>query len=168
MQNVPRTKRSTIPDTVLCSPGTPSAPQVLAPPKQLEDLKCWPRHHLVRLWQGLFQTRPPNGASQPLLAALIAYEVQAQRHGGLKAREQQKLGRIASGEPEKIATPRLKPGARLVREWNGVSHVVDVREEGVFYRDQQYRSLSAVARAITGAHWSGPRFFGLINRKKVA
>ena len=73
MQNLPRTKHKPIPDTVLCSPGTPSAPQVLATPKRLEDLKSWPRHHLVMLWQGLFEMRPPKGASQPLLAALTAY-----------------------------------------------------------------------------------------------
>jgi hypothetical protein len=52
----------------------------------------------------------------------------------------------------------------LVREWNGVSHVVDVTADGVRWRGEQYRSLSAVARAITGAHWSGPRFFGLAGR----
>ena len=163
MQTIPISKRSAIPDT-----NTLSTPHLLTPPERLEDLKSWPRHHLVMLWQGLFETKPPKGASQPLLAALTAYEVQAKRHGGLGIREQQKLVRIATGEPEKVATPSLKPGARLVREWNGISHVVDVREEGVFYRDQHFSSLSAVARAITGAHWSGPRFFGLINRKRAA
>ena len=93
MQNLARTKRKPIPDTVL------------SPPERLEDLKTCPRHHLVLLWQGLFQTRPPKGASQPLLAALTAYEVQAQRHGGLGVRAQQRLSRIASGEPEKIVAP---------------------------------------------------------------
>jgi Protein of unknown function (DUF2924) len=167
MQTTPITKCRTIPDPIP-DPSTVSTPHLLAPPERLEDLKTWPRYHLVRLWQGLFETKPPKGASQPLLAALMAYDIQAQRHGGLGVREQHKLSRLASGEPEKITTPHLKPGARLVREWNGVSHVVDIREEGVFYRDQHYRSLSAVARAITGAHWSGPRFFGLINRKRAA
>ena len=57
--------------------------------------------------------------------------------------------------------PRLRPGGRLLREWNGVTHVVDVVEGGFLWRGERHRSLSAIARAITGAHWSGPRFFGL-------
>ncbi|MEM6422200.1 MAG: DUF2924 domain-containing protein, partial [Pseudomonadota bacterium] len=58
----------------------------------------------------------------------------------------------------------LKPGGRLVREWNGVSHVVDVTADGLIWRGERYRSLSAIALAITGARWSGPRFFGLRSR----
>ncbi len=58
-------------------------------------------------------------------------------------------------------SPRLQPGARLIREWNGVSHVVEVVEAGFIWNGDRHRSLSAIARAITGARWSGPRFFGL-------
>jgi hypothetical protein len=58
-------------------------------------------------------------------------------------------------------TVHLKSDARLVREWNGVTHVVDRRENGFLYRGKTYRSLSAIAKEITGAKWSGPRFFGL-------
>jgi hypothetical protein len=54
----------------------------------------------------------------------------------------------------------LKTGARLVREWNGVTHVIEVADTGFVWKGVRYRSLSAVARAITGARWSGPRFFG--------
>jgi len=59
------------------------------------------------------------------------------------------------------ATPALKAGGRLIREWNGVTHVVDVTGTGFVWKGETWRSLSAIAREITGAHWSGPRFFGL-------
>ena len=62
------------------------------------------------------------------------------------------------------SSPTLKPGGRLIREWNGVTHVVDVIDGGFVWNGQRYASLSPIARAITGARWSGPRFFGL---KKV-
>lgn len=57
--------------------------------------------------------------------------------------------------------PSIAAGSRLAREWNGKTHVVDVTDDGFFYAGKTYRSLSAIARAITGARWSGPRFFGL-------
>jgi len=61
----------------------------------------------------------------------------------------------------KVSSPALKPGGRLLREWNGVTHVVDVTDGGFVWKGETWRSLSAIAREITGAHWSGPRFFGL-------
>jgi hypothetical protein len=64
-------------------------------------------------------------------------------------------------EPASVERRRLVPGVRLLREWNGRTHVVDVTEAGYLYEGETYRSLSAIARKITGAHWSGPRFFGL-------
>ncbi|MCL5778702.1 DUF2924 domain-containing protein [Limibaculum sp. FT325] len=70
------------------------------------------------------------------------------------------LARIAAGE-DRPKTPGLRPGGRLIREWNGVTHVVEVTAEGYLWHGTRHRSLSAIARAITGAHWSGPRFFGL-------
>jgi hypothetical protein len=57
--------------------------------------------------------------------------------------------------------PSIKPGTRLVREWNGRTHHVEVLDKGFRWNDRTYRSLSSIAKAITGAHWSGPRFFGL-------
>jgi hypothetical protein len=58
-------------------------------------------------------------------------------------------------------TPALRPGGRLLREWNGVTHVVDVTADGYLWQGERHRSLSAIAQSITGAHWSGPRFFSL-------
>ena len=63
------------------------------------------------------------------------------------------------------STQRIRAGARLVREWNGRTHTVTVEEEGFIYAGRSYRSLTAIAREITGARWSGPRFFGLAAKK---
>jgi hypothetical protein len=71
-----------------------------------------------------------------------------------------KLKKAARDDPG-VASPALKPGGRLIREWNGVTHVVDVVDGGFLWNGQRYASLSPIARAITGARWSGPRFFGL-------
>ncbi len=57
--------------------------------------------------------------------------------------------------------PQVASGTRLIREWNGVTHVVDAVDDGFIWQGARYGSLSAVARAITGARWSGPRFFGV-------
>jgi hypothetical protein len=70
------------------------------------------------------------------------------------------------GATRKAAGAFVKPGTRLVREWNGQTHTVLVHADGVEWRGKRYRSLSIVAREITGAHWSGPRFFGLTRLSK--
>ena len=64
-----------------------------------------------------------------------------------------------------VAVPRkLTPGTRLVRDWHGTGHTVTVLEKGFAYEGREWRSLSAIAKAITGAHWNGPKFFGLPGR----
>lgn len=73
--------------------------------------------------------------------------------------------RDAGAEIPKEGAQRIRAGARLIREWNGHTHTVMVEEDGFSYAGQNYRSLSAVARDITGARWSGPRFFGLAIKK---
>ncbi len=92
--------------------------------------------------------------------------MQAKRYGGLKPAIDRWLRMIANGTADgdhggRKASPRLEPRTRLVREWNGVSHVVEVIEGGFVWNGDRHRSLSSIARAITGARWSGPRFFGL-------
>lgn len=106
---------------------------------------------------------PPKGLSTPLMRRILAFELQARQHGGLPAMTLGRLGEIKAGRT-RSRSPGLKPGGRLVREWNGVSHVVDVTADGLIWRGERYRSLSAIALAITGARWSGPRFFGLRSR----
>lgn len=130
-------------------------------PANLETLRDAPRGDLVELWDREALGSLPNRTSTQFLARLLAYELQARQHGGLRKRTRSALEAVvAKGVPEvsaKVATA----GTRLVREWNGARHVVDITKEGAVYRGKPYRSLSAVAREITGARWSGPRFFGL-------
>jgi hypothetical protein len=98
---------------------------------------------------------------------ILTYEAQVQQRGGLKPAVRRRMARWTTGRRQ-VLSPRLRPGARLVREWNGVSHVVDVTEASLVWRGQRYGSLSAVARAITGTRWSGPRFFGLLAEQVAA
>jgi hypothetical protein len=89
----------------------------------------------------------------------LAWELQAAVHGGLSRTARQDLTQRAGGHHMPI---RLAPGTRLAREWNGVLHSVTIDEDGTVHWDgRQWRSISAVARAITGTRWSGPVFFGL-------
>ena len=127
----------------------------------MEILRDMPRGELLALWETLSSQAPPNRTSTPFLARLIAYEAQAQKYGDLGKRLQSTLERIAAGDPPPEAAKIATQGTRLVREWNGVQHSADVTADGVIYRGKTFRSLSAVAREITGARWSGPRFFGL-------
>ncbi|WP_206362090.1 DUF2924 domain-containing protein [Sphingomonas montana] len=113
-------------------------------------------------WETAFgQAIPSLPAS--LLRRQLAYRVQEQAERGLPAAVERLLDSLAKDPSTQLADPpiQLKPGTRLMREWNGRMHAVLVTDDGVLFDDQRYRSLSHVARAITGARWSGPRFFGL-------
>jgi hypothetical protein len=132
----------------------------------IEALADLTRAELVERWQKHYRTGPPKGISRRLLVRAVAYEMQVKRYGGLKPVTDRRLRKIANGTAEGDHTNRkasrwCQPGARLVREWNGVSHVVEVIEGGFIWNGDRHRSLSAIARAITGARWSGPRFFGV-------
>ena len=131
----------------------------------LDGLVNQPRDRLVDLWHEAFETKPPRGLSQAFLARLLAYDLQVQARGGLSPRLVKRLQAMAAGDTPRPAAPQLRSGAQLLRTWNGVTHRVDVVEAGYRYRGDIYRSLSAIAKRITGAHWSGPRFFGLVSRK---
>lgn len=124
------------------------------------------RAELGARWRAFYRADPPKGISRRLLFFAIAYETQARQFGGLKPATKRQLRLIVNGTADgnhggRKASPTLQPGARLVREWNGVSHAVEVIDGGYVWNGHRHRSLSAVARAITGARWSGPRFFGL-------
>ena len=118
------------------------------------------RAALIAAWTGLFQSPVPKGLSQSFLRRFLAFEVQARQFGGLPKGFVVALERRAAGGIDKPGST-LKPGGRLLREWNGTTHTVEVVEAGYRWNGETYRSLSAVAHAITGARWSGPRFFGL-------
>ncbi len=128
----------------------------------LDTLQTNKRKDLLDTWQSVFGKPPPKGLSSPFLRYVLAFEHQARRYGGLPKGFEAKLERTAKDlNTGKALPPALRPGSRLLREWNGVTHVVDVIDCGFLWKGARYRSLSAIAREITGAHWSGPRFFGL-------
>jgi hypothetical protein len=133
---------------------------------EIAKLLRMPRAELVERWVVLYHTPPPKGLGQRLLAQAIGYEMQAKRYGGLKptvGRRLRKLGDAPTNhEQGQGGSPSsVQPGTRLVREWNGQTHMVEVVDKGFIWKGQRHRSLSAIARAITGARWSGPRFFGV-------
>ncbi|MEM8658416.1 MAG: DUF2924 domain-containing protein [Pseudomonadota bacterium] len=128
-------------------------------PPTLDDVAELDRSALLEAWRRTFSEPPPKRLSSPFLRRFIAFEIQAQRLGGLTRQVRRQLDRSSiSDAPRPIP---LTPGGRLLREWNGTTHRIDVVEDGFLWQGHRYRSLSAVARAITGARWSGPRFFGL-------
>lgn len=119
------------------------------------------RAALLAAWSDLFGQPAPKGISQAFLRRFIAFEVQARRTGGLPTLLVQQIRSAASGGGPLRPASEPAPGGRLLREWNGVTHVVEVSAKGYHWNGAHHRSLSAIARAITGARWSGPRFFGL-------
>jgi hypothetical protein len=120
-------------------------------------------------WRRLHRMPPPMRLSRDLLLRGITYKLQERPRGGLFKSIIRKLERLnldsEASDAQKPARPiSLKAGTRLVREWRGVTHTVFVYADGIEWRGQRYRSLSWVARKITGARWSGPHFFGLRQR----
>jgi hypothetical protein len=117
-------------------------------------------------WRELYGSEPPVRMSRELLLMAVAYRIQERAFGGLSAATKRKLAAAASASPEvprRLRKERhAKPGTRFLREWKGRTHEVVALEGGRFaYRGAVYRSLSAIARDITGTRWSGPTFFGL-------
>jgi hypothetical protein len=134
---------------------------------QIANLRALSRSQLLDLWQKLYNKAAPPGIRREILVPFLAYRIQEGAHGGLKPTALTELRRIAraldrnriSNEP--LGRPRIKTGTRLFREWRGHTHEVFVTDSGFEYRGVGYRSLSEIARKITGTRWSGPAFFGL-------
>ncbi len=122
-------------------------------------------------WARRYGAPAPN-ISPDLVRLGLAYRFQEQRYGGVSRTSKTVIKRAAAAaaadQPSKLATiiRKLTPGTRLFRDWHGVGHTVTVLEDGFAYDDKHWPSLSAIAKAITGAHWNGPRFFGLTERRK--
>ena len=113
-------------------------------------------------WKAHFGSLPPAYLSVPFMQKAISYEQQCKEQGGVSAAARRALRQIAGGEDVSVVTPpKLSTGAHLVREWNGRTYQVQVTNEGFEMDGRTWRSLSAIAKHITGATWSGPRFFGL-------
>ena len=140
---------------------------------RLDRLQEFDSSALREEWRRLFRSEPPR-LSRDLLMRALAYRLQELELGGLPKWARQSLaGSAAAVDPAtasgastpKPALPRLKAGARLVREWHGRIHSVLVLDDAFEFEGQRYGSLTKIAREITGAHWSGPRFFGLVKRR---
>ena len=129
-------------------------------------------HELRLAWRQLYCTGPPRGLSRDLLIRALANQLQERTHGGASRAMRRRLQTLA-GEFERGGASFdpgvvVKIGTILVRQWRGRTHKVLVREDGFEYEGQCYRSLSVIAERITGAHWSGPRFFGLTKRASAS
>lgn len=123
-------------------------------------------------WRRLYHSHPPKRAGRDLLARAVAYKLQERALGGLSATTKRKLRAFAEHLETGNGTTfdagiTLKPGAKLVREWHGETYAVIALDDGFEFDGRRYRSLSKIAREITGAHWSGPRFFGLKRAPKL-
>jgi len=108
----------------------------------------------------------PAGLTASQLVRSIAWRMQEKALGGLAPARMRELDRLArqldtKGELELAGVRQLKPGSRLVRHWHGKVYSVTVLEQGFEFDERHYTSLTQIARQITGAAWSGPRFFGL-------
>ncbi len=117
-------------------------------------------------WKLLYETEAPPHLSRDLLRRAVAYRIQENVLGGLKPATRRLLERVANNarahKPTKVApTRKVGPNTILIREWGGTRHEVTILENGAIFRGKRYRSLSQVARVITGTNWSGPLFFGL-------
>jgi hypothetical protein len=128
------------------------------------------RGELAEEWRAVWGTEPPRHASREFLIRAVAYGIQAQAFGGLDAKTLQLLRKAngANGQRPKPQRSRLSKGSKLYREWHGQTHEVLVLEKGFAWHGETYPSLSAIARAITGAHWNGWAFFGLKRSAKEA
>jgi hypothetical protein len=134
---------------------------------RLAQLKTTPTPDLKKQWRELFDTEPPP-YNRRFLESRLAYRIQELAYGGLKPEtvarlealgEQLDGGKIAVRKAR--ADERPIAGTCLIREWQGVEHTVTVLKDGYEWQGRPYKSLSAIARAITGTRWNGPLFFGL-------
>lgn len=117
-------------------------------------------------WQNLYGRPAPRSFKRKLLIRGIAYQMQVRTIGDLSPATKRRLREIAyairTGQGDAvIGTPILNVGSQLIRRWNGTSHIVAVIDGGFTWESQVYRSLSAVAKAITGTNWNGRKFFGI-------
>jgi hypothetical protein len=137
---------------------------VRTPEDQVAALETMSSAQLKDEWRRLTKSPAPQ-ISPKMMRLALAWEIQARALGGLSRETTRRLDQLAAA---KTKTSAISPGMRLVREWNGKVHVVTIGEDRIIrWQDREYRSLSEVAKAITGTHWSGPAFFGL-KRKAAA
>jgi len=128
-------------------------------PDNIDALLSEDRRSVCQRWQSLYGTPPPSRLSRPMMAKILVVELQWRASGQSRAAMMRRLQKaVAAGEGNQ---PLADAGKRLIREWHGRQYVVDVVEDGYLWEDRVWSSLSAIAKEITGAKWSGPRFFGV-------
>ena len=128
---------------------------------------------LKQLWRDLYDREPPP-YNKPFLVKRLAYRIQELAYGGLSARAEAKLKELIEEEDRRVRGKlplrkgdSLIVGTRLIRAWQGVEHTATVLGDGFEYQGRRYKSLSAIARAITGTRWNGPLFWGLRNYRSA-
>jgi hypothetical protein len=145
--------------------------------QQVAALKRMDASALRGRWVALFGRDAPAAYKPEQLVRRLAWRIQELRYGGLSDAARQRLREIADGDElsrgqRRVAKRKgtgLAPGTRLVRHWHGVQHVVTTTADGgLEYQGKRYRTLTAVAKVISGQHCSGPRFFGLAGPGKEA
>ena len=146
----------------------PRRPDIIEVERQIAELVDRSTQDLRVAWRELHRTGPPQGLSRDLLIRALAHRLQEQTHGGTSRAQRRRLQTLArefeKGSGSSDLGIVLRTGTALVRQWRGHTHTVLVREDGFEYDGRLYRSLTVIAERITGAHWSGPRFFGLTKR----
>ena len=125
---------------------------------RVAEIEAFDRAECLCFWKEVFGRPPPKYLSPQFMKRVLIWEMQNRAFGDVSAKTIHRLKQIAVG---KTVPTIAKPGSLLVREWNGRTYQVEVTGSGYVMDGKSWRSLSAIAKHITGAHWSGPRFFGV-------
>jgi hypothetical protein len=148
------------------SPGSDNATLALDR-NPLAIIEGLDRAGCISEWKNMVGDDVPKHLSITFMRKALTYEWQCKAFGRLPSSARRTLTAVANGKPIEDATrPPIQSGTHLMREWNGRTYLVEVINDGFLLDGRKYRSLSAIARKITGAHWSGPRFFG-VNRPSL-
>jgi len=141
---------------------------------RLSAMQAMSVNDLKDMWASLFSSAAPNN-SRPFLEVRIANRIQELTYGGLSRETRRTLDMLADEVEGKIVRKSMAddarnpmPGTKLLREWNGIEHTVTMLSDGYEWNARKYKSLSAVAKAITGTNWNGFRFFGLRDKSRSA
>ena len=138
-----------------------NAPAMLEP-DVVATIEVFDRNACLESWREVFGRPPPKHLSVKFMSRALMYEEQCRVEGEISRKTTTALNKLASGKGQgRVHSHTLMPGNHLVREWNGRTYQVEVLDKGFLMDGKKYASLSAIAKRITGAHWSGPRFFGL-------
>lgn len=137
-----------------------------------EELKSISRDELIQKWKDLFKSEPPTDLNKSYLIKHLAWQMQANKHGGLSATTQKRLEKlmqkykttkdVKSTDINASRVFSLQAGTKLIREFKNQKHEVTALEKGFSYNGKNYKSLSAIANEITGTRWNGKKFFGVV------